>query len=114
VPNFLRQFYPIYPISRFFENFSIRWLSNAIVQLFPKAKTGTGKTLSFLIPAVEATLKVAAGQRNGCISVLAISPTRELAQQIADEVMRLKPLTFLGPIYFASSSSNALLALSPI
>lgn len=49
-----------------------------------KAKTGTGKTLSFLLPAIEGVARTPRAQRRG-LSVLIISPTRELAQQIADE-----------------------------
>ncbi|CAN0521483.1 unnamed protein product, partial [Laminaria digitata] len=49
-----------------------------------KAKTGTGKTLSFLLPAIEGIARTPRPQRRG-ISALIISPTRELAQQIADE-----------------------------
>ena len=49
-----------------------------------KAKTGTGKTLSFLLPAIEGISRTPRPQRRG-ISALIISPTRELAQQIADE-----------------------------
>lgn len=52
--------------------------------MLAKAKTGTGKTLSFLLPAIEGVARVPRAQRRG-ISVLIISPTRELAQQIADE-----------------------------
>jgi len=50
-----------------------------------KARTGTGKTLAFCIPAVEAIAKLSPGKRHGAVSVLAISPTRELAQQIEAE-----------------------------
>ena len=50
-----------------------------------KAKTGTGKTLSFMIPAVDAAAK-SVGQRGGKrISGLVLSPTRELAQQTLEE-----------------------------
>jgi ATP-dependent helicase YprA (DUF1998 family) len=49
-----------------------------------KAKTGTGKTLAFLIPSLEIVLK-SARVSSSSISVLIISPTRELATQIADE-----------------------------
>lgn len=81
--------------------------------LLVKARTGTGKTLAFLLPAVEARLKAieAAGkqavkdagltsdtslelrarkafaQKN--LGTLIISPTRELATQIAIEAQRL-------------------------
>ncbi|CAM9901402.1 unnamed protein product, partial [Scytosiphon promiscuus] len=56
-----------------------------------KAKTGTGKTLSFLLPAIEGIARTPRAQRRG-ISTLIISPTRELAQQIADEANQV--LTF--------------------
>ena len=52
-----------------------------------KAKTGTGKTLAFLVPAIEATLR--RPPPAGGIGVLCISPTRELAQQTADEAVAL-------------------------
>ena len=56
------------------------------VDILAKAKTGTGKTLSFLIPAVEHIVR--AGNSPG-IKVLIISPTRELAMQIYEEAMLL-------------------------
>ena len=81
--------------------------------LLVKAKTGTGKTLAFLVPAIESRLK--AIDEHGKIAVknanlttdkhlegrvkrkfvreevgtLIISPTRELATQIANEALRL-------------------------
>ena len=55
-----------------------------------KAKTGTGKTLGFLIPAVNRLhLNTTAADRNGVTSVLIISPTRELASQIEAEAKQL-------------------------
>mmetsp|Transcript_3452 Transcript_3452/g.6547 ORF Transcript_3452/g.6547 Transcript_3452/m.6547 type:complete len:688 (+) Transcript_3452:29-2092(+) len=54
-----------------------------------KAKTGTGKTLAFLIPAIELMSRIPVQQRRGRVSVLIISPTRELAQQILDEAVQL-------------------------
>ncbi|KAI0484602.1 ATP-dependent RNA helicase HAS1 [Xylariaceae sp. FL0804] len=45
------------------------------------AKTGSGKTLSFLIPAVEMLSALRYKPRNGT-GVLVVSPTRELALQI--------------------------------
>ena len=48
--------------------------------LLVRAKTGTGKTAAFSIPIIE---RVPAGERSAKAVVLA--PTRELAQQIAEE-----------------------------
>ncbi|KAI9502863.1 hypothetical protein GGI25_002638 [Coemansia spiralis] len=59
-----------------------------------KAKTGTGKTLAFLIPALE-TLAKAYEQdhelkhKGNGVGCLIISPTRELAKQIAAEASKL-------------------------
>jgi ATP-dependent RNA helicase MSS116 len=77
--------------------------------LLVKAKTGTGKTLGFLIPAIEArhklleqirlTSKQEKGELGGLqtsrifaknnVGTLVISPTRELATQIANEAVKL-------------------------
>ena len=53
------------------------------------AQTGTGKTLAFLLPIfVHIDLQpVPRGQRGGP-NALILSPTRELALQIADEVKK--------------------------
>eukprot|EP00933_Yihiella_yeosuensis_P044173 TRINITY_DN39260_c0_g1_i1.p1 TRINITY_DN39260_c0_g1~~TRINITY_DN39260_c0_g1_i1.p1 ORF type:complete len:552 (+),score=78.40 TRINITY_DN39260_c0_g1_i1:137-1792(+) len=53
-----------------------------------RAKTGTGKTLGFLLPIVESIHK-APSRAGGPISALVISPTRELASQIAKETEKL-------------------------
>eukprot|EP00980_Cylindrotheca_fusiformis_P019576 scaffold6784_cov108-Cylindrotheca_fusiformis.AAC.18 len=57
------------------------------IDVLAKAKTGTGKTLGFLIPAVEQLLRcIKETPRQGSnIGCLVISPTRELAYQIAKE-----------------------------
>ncbi|KAI0287117.1 P-loop containing nucleoside triphosphate hydrolase protein [Russula brevipes] len=81
--------------------------------LLVKAKTGTGKTLAFLVPAIEARIKaidkagVDALENNGgrpdarvverakrayaqeTVGAVIISPTRELATQIAHEAIQL-------------------------
>jgi len=81
--------------------------------LLVKARTGTGKTLAFLVPAVEARLKsIEAFAKQAVkdagltsdkgmegrarrvfsrehVGTLIISPTRELATQIANEALRL-------------------------
>ncbi|TLD07312.1 hypothetical protein PgNI_10143 [Pyricularia grisea] len=53
-----------------------------------QAKTGTGKTIAFLLPALQTLLKRPSSRGNN-ISVLVISPTRELALQIAKEAQAL-------------------------
>jgi len=56
-----------------------------------QAITGTGKTIAFLIPAIETVLTK--NDRFGSkVEVLILSPTRELALQIADDAEKL--LTF--------------------
>ncbi|CAE6427925.1 unnamed protein product [Rhizoctonia solani] len=54
-----------------------------------RAKTGTGKTLAFLVPAIETLRRVEQTSSLGVASVLVISPTRELAQQIGQEAQML-------------------------
>ena len=61
------------------------------VDVLVKAKTGTGKTLGFLIPSVELLIKKRSPSRDA-VQCLILSPTRELAQQIATEAESL--LTF--------------------
>ncbi|KAK8099150.1 ATP-dependent RNA helicase [Apiospora kogelbergensis] len=53
-----------------------------------QAKTGTGKTVAFLLPAIQSMLnrKKQPGQ---FVSLLVISPTRELALQIANEAQKI-------------------------
>jgi len=53
-----------------------------------RARTGTGKTLAFLVPIVE-VIRRQPGGAGGHISSLILSPTRELAAQIADEARLL-------------------------
>uniref|UniRef100_A0A7S4JCQ7 ATP-dependent RNA helicase n=1 Tax=Odontella aurita TaxID=265563 RepID=A0A7S4JCQ7_9STRA len=57
-----------------------------------RARTGTGKTLAFLLPAIEGVLRSREYQPGLNIGVLVISNTRELAIQIGDEAEKL--LTF--------------------
>ncbi|KAJ0300922.1 hypothetical protein COL5a_010697 [Colletotrichum fioriniae] len=53
-----------------------------------QAKTGTGKTIAFLLPAIQTLIANNRGRGAG-ISLLVISPTRELAMQIAKEAEAL-------------------------
>ncbi|KAG1241604.1 hypothetical protein G6F68_016606 [Rhizopus microsporus] len=58
--------------------------------MFVKAKTGTGKTLAFLIAAIETAVRNQKDLKHfDGTSIMIISPTRELANQIADEAQKL-------------------------
>ena len=57
-----------------------------------KAKTGTGKTLAFMIPTIEQIINKKSSNNTDNVNCLVISPTRELAQQISTETEKL--LTF--------------------
>ncbi|XP_023729119.1 DEAD-box ATP-dependent RNA helicase 31 [Lactuca sativa] len=57
-----------------------------------KARTGTGKTVAFLLPSIEVVAKsppVSRDQKRSPILVLVICPTRELASQAAMEAKKL-------------------------
>uniref|UniRef100_A0A0E0LC65 protein-serine/threonine phosphatase n=1 Tax=Oryza punctata TaxID=4537 RepID=A0A0E0LC65_ORYPU len=57
-----------------------------------KAKTGTGKTVAFLLPAIEVVSKlppIDRDQKRTPISVVVVCPTRELADQAAAEANKL-------------------------
>ncbi|KIM29695.1 hypothetical protein M408DRAFT_328559 [Serendipita vermifera MAFF 305830] len=53
-----------------------------------RAKTGTGKTLAFLLPAIQRHL-LEFNPKHGRPSILVLSPTRELAMQIEKEAQRV-------------------------
>ena len=65
------------------EKFSTYLARNSLVQ----AKTGTGKTIAFLLPALQSLLQ--SSPPKGQVSILVLSPTRELALQIAAEATQL-------------------------
>jgi len=56
--------------------------------LMASAQTGTGKTAAFVIPALQQLLKPAAQQGRGP-RVLILTPTRELALQVNDNIHQL-------------------------
>jgi ATP-dependent RNA helicase MSS116 len=65
-------------------------LKDSNEDLLVKAKTGTGKTLAFMVAAIEKVLKSNTnGFQGQLISILVLSPTRELAIQIATETAKL-------------------------
>lgn len=57
--------------------------------ILARARTGTGKTLAFLIPALERLLMNQDYKPGKSVGVLVISPTRELASQIGDQAQKL-------------------------
>jgi hypothetical protein len=60
------------------------------VDVLAKAKTGSGKTLAFLIPAIDRlAMRVVPVAAANAVRVLVVSPTRELASQIAVEAKKL-------------------------
>ena len=60
-----------------------------------RARTGTGKTVAFLVPALENSASHRAPDR---IDVLAISPTRELASQISEQGEQLLAFSPKRPV----------------
>lgn len=58
--------------------------SDCLVQ----AKTGTGKTIAFLLPALQTMINLNRPSNAG-VSLLIITPTRELAMQISTEATKL-------------------------
>lgn len=68
------------------------------IDLVATAQTGTGKTLAFLLPIVDRLLKApkaAHGSKRMKIQAVVLSPTRELAIQIADTFAKLSADTGL-------------------
>ncbi|KAI0036233.1 DEAD-domain-containing protein [Vararia minispora EC-137] len=93
--------------------------------LLVKAKTGTGKTIGFLVPAIQNRLaaienvgKDAASPHERrrlvqeyarhTVGTLVISPTRELATQIATEAQKLCEHTDLGVKLFTGGASRVM------
>jgi len=54
-----------------------------------RARTGTGKTVAFLLPAIERLVRDGALEDRGGVGLLVLSPTRELANQIGEEATKL-------------------------
>ena len=64
------------------------------VDVLAQAKTGTGKTIAFLLPAIQSLLREPpTASRPSHVSVLILSPTRELALQIEKEAKMLLSAT---------------------
>ena len=58
------------------------------IDCLAQAKTGTGKTIAFLLPAIQSLINKRR-KPGSAISLLVISPTRELSLQIAKEAEQL-------------------------
>ena len=56
------------------------------VDVIARSQTGTGKTVAFTIPALE---EIDTHEEKATIQVLILCPTRELAQQAADEIRKV-------------------------
>lgn len=67
---------------------TLRPLLSERADCLAQAKTGTGKTIAFLIPAIQTLINKQRRPKDG-ISLLVLTPTRELAQQIAKEASQL-------------------------
>ena len=75
------------------------------IDCLAQAKTGTGKTIAFLLPAVQTMINKNRGRGSG-ISLLVISPTRELAMQIAKEASALLQHLPQYKVSFAIGGTN--------
>ena len=56
------------------------------IDVIARSQTGTGKTVAFGIPAIE---KIDTHEDKPTVQVLVLCPTRELAQQDAEEIRKL-------------------------
>ncbi len=69
-----------------------------------QAQTGTGKTAAFGLPIIENT------EKNGITQVLVLAPTRELAIQVAEEMISFRTNREIGilPVYGGQSIEGQL------
>ena len=54
-----------------------------------RARTGTGKTVAFLLPAIERLIRDGTISDPNTVGILVVSPTRELASQIGEQAKQL-------------------------
>ncbi len=75
------------------------------IDCLAQAKTGTGKTIAFLLPAIQTLINLNRPPGSG-VSLLVISPTRELAMQIAKEATALLKRLPKYKVSFAIGGTN--------
>ena len=75
------------------------------VDCMAQARTGTGKTIAFLLPAIQTMINSRRNRATG-ISLLVLSPTRELAMQIAKEANALLQRLPQYKVEFAIGGTN--------
>jgi len=75
------------------------------IDCLAQAKTGTGKTIAFLLPAIQTLINMNRPAGSG-VSLLVISPTRELAMQIAKEATALLKRLPKYNVSFAIGGTN--------
>ena len=74
--------------------------------LIAQARTGTGKTAAFGLPTMS-RIKGLAGGGKGNVEILVITPTRELASQVSDELYRLgRPAQIRSVAVYGGQSSS--------
>ncbi|KAI9641232.1 hypothetical protein NHQ30_010032 [Ciborinia camelliae] len=83
---------------------TLRPLLSERADCLAQAKTGTGKTIAFLIPAIQTLINKQ--RRREDISLLVLTPTRELAQQIAKEATQLLRRHNTYKVAFAIGGTN--------
>lgn len=73
-----------------------------------RARTGTGKTLAFLVPSLQRLLSSSSSSydANDRIRMIVLSPTRELAHQIALETRRLTKYCRGGPLHDSNNDDD--------
>ncbi|KAK8076543.1 ATP-dependent RNA helicase DBP3 [Apiospora phragmitis] len=71
------------------------------------AETGSGKTIAFGLPLVEAVLKMPKpGKTEGRIRAVVVSPTRELAMQTAEQLEKLGEVVGLSTVCVYGGASK--------
>ncbi|KLJ11053.1 ATP-dependent RNA helicase DBP3 [Blastomyces silverae] len=76
------------------------------------AETGSGKTLAFGVPCIRKVLEINASRSSSRISAVMITPTRELAMQIYDQLVKFTPKGVgLACIYGGASKDDQRRAL---